>query len=156
QSLRDEFLGRVCLTSPGEVCLLNQRLARLTPIIALPAYLLWMFKSPHFRAFVDTLNTGSLIQHMFTFQLDEFSIPLPPLAEQEAIIEAVEDQVSVVEHLEGDVEAKVKSAQVLRQATLRHAFTGQLVPQDPNDEPASDLLKRIAADREERARRADA
>lgn len=38
----------------------------------------------------------------------------------------------------------------MRQAILRHAFTGQLVPQDPNGEPASELLKRITAERERR------
>lgn len=52
----------------------------------------------------------------------------------------------------GDLDARLKSAQALRQSILRHAFTGQLVPQDPNDEPASELLKRIATEREERAR----
>ncbi|MDQ3773374.1 MAG: restriction endonuclease subunit S [Pseudomonadota bacterium] len=79
-------------------------------------------------------------------------LPLPPLAEQEAIVDAVEDQLSVIDHLEADLDAKLKNAQVLRQAILRHAFTGQLVPQNPNDEPASELLKRIAAEREARAR----
>jgi type I restriction enzyme S subunit len=43
-------------------------------------------------------------------------------------------------------------AQALRQSVLRHAFTGQLVPQDLNDEAASELLKRIDAERDERAR----
>src|SRR5262249_39522308 len=41
QSLRDEFLGRVCMTAPTERCLLNQRIARLTPIQANPRFLLW-------------------------------------------------------------------------------------------------------------------
>jgi len=77
-------------------------------------------------------------------------IALPPVAEQDAIVEAVEDQLSVVDHLEADLDAKLKNAQGLRQAILRHAFTGRLVPQDPNDEPASELLKRIAAEREGR------
>ena len=49
---------------------------------------------------------------------------------------------------------RVKDAQGLRQAILRRAFSGKLVPQDPNDEPASELLKRIATEREERAREA--
>ena len=76
-------------------------------------------------------------------------VPLAPLAEQEAIVEAVEDQLSVIEHIEAD---KLKSAQALRQSILRHAFTGQLVLQDPHDEPASELLKRLAADRDQRTR----
>jgi type I restriction enzyme S subunit len=52
--------------------------------------------------------------------------------------------------MERDLDAKLKNAQSLQQAILPHAFTGQLVPQDPNDEPASELLKRIAAEREGR------
>ena len=54
--------------------------------------------------------------------------------------------------IEADIEAKLKIAQALRQSILRHTFTGQLVPQDPQDEPAAELLTRIAAQREERAR----
>lgn len=81
-------------------------------------------------------------------------LPLPSREEQEAIIEAVEDQLSVIDHLEADIEAKLINAQALRQAILRHAFTGQLVSQDPNDEPASELLKRIIGEREVRAREA--
>ncbi len=80
--------------------------------------------------------------------LRSFPIPLPPLAEQATIVEIVEEQLSVIDHLEAALEAKLKAAQSLRQSILRHAFTGQLVPQDPNDEPASELLKRIAAERE--------
>ncbi|MGQ0551705.1 MAG: restriction endonuclease subunit S [Planctomycetota bacterium] len=156
QSLKDDFLGRVCLTSPGEHCLLNQRLARLTPIEVNPRFMLWLFKSSRFRAFVAELNTGSLIQHMFTSQLNDFVFSLPPIAEQAAIVEAVEDQLSVIDHLESNLEVKLSSTHLMRQSILRHAFTGQLVPQDPNDEPASELLKRITAEREIRARQAQA
>ena len=66
-------------------------------------------------------------------------------------MEAVEDQLSVIDHLEADLATKLQTAQALRQSILRHAFTGQLVPQDPNDEPASELLKRIAAEHAARA-----
>ena len=79
-------------------------------------------------------------------------IPLPPLPEQEAIAEAAENQLSVIDHLEAGLDLKLESTQALRQSILHHAFTGQLVPQDPNDEPASKLLERIAAEREARAR----
>lgn len=80
--------------------------------------------------------------------LARITIPIPPEFEQEAIVEAVEDQLSVIDHLEADIHAKLKKSQSLRQSILRHAFTGRLVPQDPNDEPAAELLKRIAVERE--------
>jgi type I restriction enzyme S subunit len=86
--------------------------------------------------------------------IERCAIGLPSVPEQEAIVEAVEDQLSVIEHLEADLEAKLKSTQALRQSILRDAFTGQLVPQDPKDEPAAELLKRIAAQRENLARQA--
>jgi type I restriction enzyme, S subunit len=83
-------------------------------------------------------------------------VPLPPLAEQEAIVDAVEDQFSIIDHLESDLVAKATSTQALRQTILRQAFPGKLVPQDPNDEPASELVKRISTEREQRAREAAA
>jgi type I restriction enzyme, S subunit len=147
QSLRDEFLGRVCITGASEQCLLNQRIARLTPLVVLPHFLLWIFKSRVFRRFVDGLNTGSLIQHMFTSQLADFCIPLPPLAEQRRIVAEVERRVSVIDELEALVEANLKRAGGLRQAILKRAFEGRLVPQDPSDEPASALLERNRAER---------
>ena len=72
QSLKDEFLGRVCLTSPGEVCLLNQRIARLTPGLLDPDFVFYVFRSPLFRDYVRGLNKGSLMQHMFTSEIEEF------------------------------------------------------------------------------------
>lgn len=148
QSLADEFLGRVCLTGSEEYCLLNQRIARLTPIKVLPEYLLWMFKSHVFRRYVDSLNTGSLIQHMFTSQIAEFALPLPPLEEQRIIVEEVERRLSVVDKLEATVEASLKQGDALRQSILKRAFSGELVPQDPDDEPASVLLERIRSERQ--------
>lgn len=121
-----------------------------------PAFLEVVLNAPHIVTALDKLKTGindsglNLTQDRFS----ELLVPYPPSDEQETIVEAVEDQLSVIEHLETDLEAKLKSAQALRQSILRHAFTGQLVPQDPNDEPAAELLKRIAAQREERARQA--
>lgn len=84
--------------------------------------------------------------------LRSFPVPLFPTAEQDAIVEAVEEQLSLIDQLERDLEIRLRSAQALRQSILRHAFTGRLVPQDANDEPAGELLKRIQAEKEERAR----
>jgi type I restriction enzyme S subunit len=147
QSLKDEFLGRVCITGEAEHCILNQRIARVSPVEVLPEYLLWMFKSRVFRRFVDGLNMGSLIQHMFTSQLADFCLPLPPLAEQLRIVAEVERRLSVIEELETLAEANLRRAERLRQAILKRAFEGKLVPQDRGDEPASVLLERIRAER---------
>ncbi len=147
QSLRDEFLGRVCLTGADEHCLLNQRLARLTPVLVSPRYLLWMFKSRVFRRFVDRLNTGSLIQHMFTSQLANWTVPLPPAGEQSRIVAEVEQRLSSAEQAERTCETELIRADRLRLSILKHAFEGKLIPQDPNDEPASVLLERIRAER---------
>jgi type I restriction enzyme S subunit len=89
-------------------------------------------------------------------KLAAFTFPLAPEAEQLAIVEAVEEQLSVIDHFEREIETKLNNAQALHQSILRHAFEGKLVPQLPNDEPASELLKRIAAEREERHRLAAA
>lgn len=145
QSLKDEFLGRICITSDS-VCLLNQRLARLTPVLADTKYILWMFKSPHFRRFVDSLNKGSLIQHMFTSQLAGFVVPLPSLEEQRRIAAEVERRLSIADDIERTALHNLERQPSLRQAILKWAFEGKIVDQDPNDEPASALLARIKAE----------
>jgi len=123
QSLRDEFLGRVCITSQSEECLLNQRLARLTPIIISPEFILYVLKAWRFRRFVDKLNTGSLIQHMFTSQLARFTFPLPPLAEQKRIVNEVERRLSVINESETVVAGNLERSIRLRQSILQRSFT---------------------------------
>jgi type I restriction enzyme S subunit len=149
QSLKDEFLGRVCLTDDGERCLLNQRIARITPVGISPQFCLWLFKSGVFRRYVeDGLNTGSLIQHMFTSQVEDFVFPLPPEAEQSRFISAIENRLAFRASVSESVAAAGMAIVALTPAILAKAFRGELVPQDPNDEPASKLLARIRPERE--------
>ena len=79
--------------------------------------------------------------------LSDLAIPVPPLAEQRRIVAEVERRLSVIQQAETTVEASLKRADRLRQSILKQAFAGRLVPQDPNDEPASVLLERIRTQR---------
>jgi hypothetical protein len=149
QSLADEFLGRVCMLGLGDESLLNQRLARLTPVLIDRRYCLFLFKSRIFRSFIEAgVNTGSLIQHMFTRQIDQFVFPLPSVAEQSMIAEQCDLLWSAAAAIERTLDEGKPRSEALRQSVLNSAFSGKLVPQDPADEPASVLLERV---REERA-----
>ena len=81
--------------------------------------------------------------------------PLPPFAEQQRIASEVERRLSVAAALEASVEAALARAGRLRQAVLKKAFEGRLVPQDPDDEPASVLLERIKAEGPQRERKSN-
>ena len=76
-------------------------------------------------------------------KLQALTFPLPPLEEQENIVEEVERRLSIVDKVEAQIEANLKRAAKLRQGILKRAFEGRLVPQDPDDEPAARLLERL-------------
>lgn len=84
--------------------------------------------------------------------LSSLAVPLPPLAEQHRIVAEVERRLSVVQQAEATIETNLKRAERLRQAVLKRAFEGRLVPQDPNDEPAAMLLERIRTEKAAAAR----
>jgi type I restriction enzyme S subunit len=81
-------------------------------------------------------------------QLGNMPIPLISSLEQHQIVSEIESRLSVCDKLEEAVTESLKKAESLRQSILKKAFSGQLVPQDPNDEPAHLLLARIKKEKE--------
>ena len=75
--------------------------------------------------------------------LSNLYVPLPPLEEQKVIVYEIERRFSVIDQIEKTVDQSLIQAEKLRQAILKKAFKGKLVPQNSNDEPASVLLERI-------------
>ena len=79
--------------------------------------------------------------------LRSIDIALPCEAEQEYLIEKIGNIFSQIERVETEIQTNLDKSEILRQSILKKAFSGQLVPQDPNDEPASELLARIQAEK---------
>ena len=75
-------------------------------------------------------------------------ISLPSLSEQAEIVSRINATLALQENLISNVGEQNRKTEVLRQSILKKAFSGQLVEQDPNDEPASVLLERIRAEKE--------
>ena len=87
---------------------------------------------------MDVLNLG-IIQ--------DLPFPICSLQEQQALIQAIESRLSVADQSNQTITTSLQQSVALRQAILKKAFSGQLVPQDPNDEPASVLLARVKAEK---------
>jgi type I restriction enzyme S subunit len=91
--------------------------------------------------------TGSGINHLTGESLNKIPVPIPTTNTQRLLVSEIESRLSVCDKLEQIVDETLVKTQALRQSILKKAFTGQLVPQDPNDEPAEKLLERIKAAR---------
>jgi len=74
-------------------------------------------------------------------------MPLPPLSEQKEIVRQVDRLFALADKLEAHYHKAKTRVDRLSQSVLANAFRGELVPQDPNDEPAEKLLERIMAEK---------
>ena len=124
---------------------------RVVPDQSLLGWVSLVWQSAIVRSWIESKAATSAGQYNISLGvLQTLAIPIPPSDEHEAITNLLDQQFTVAEHVQSDLANRFLTASSLRQSILRHAFTGQLVPQDPNDEPASELLMRIAAEREAR------
>jgi len=113
-----------------------------------PFYMQHALNSPLCYAQSQKYTHGVGNQDLGLTRMVKIGFPLPPTQEQKWIKDEIERCLSVVDKLEATVEENLKQAAGLRQSILKQAFSGELVPQDPDDEPARVLLARIRSERE--------
>ena len=116
----------------------------MIPAPGIEGFVWWWFHTINLAQIGD----GSNVPQINHDDIELLPVSLPPLAEQQRIVAEVERRLSVIQQAEAAVEAGLQRAGRLRQSILKRAFSGQLVPQDPDDQPASALLERIRAQRE--------
>lgn len=91
---------------------------------------------------------GTTMKNLNEKIIKKVPIPLSSLSEQQRIVEEIEKRFAVADELEKAVNDGLEKAEKLKQSILKKAFAGKLVPQDPNDEPASVLLDRIKKEKQ--------
>jgi type I restriction enzyme S subunit len=97
-----------------------------------------------------TLGSGNNQPALNKSRVQAMLFPLPPIKEQQKIVEELERLFSITEAMEKTIQQGLKQAERMRQSILKKAFEGKLVSQDPNDEPAELLLERIKIERAKR------
>ncbi|MCY3818520.1 MAG: restriction endonuclease subunit S [Gammaproteobacteria bacterium] len=112
-------------------------------------FALYFMMSPIGRKLVTAQASSTSGLHTLSItKVGSLPIPICSPAEQAEIIGTLDDRLEAAEALDAEIEASLARAEALRQAILKKAFSGELVPQDPDDEPAQALLARIRASRD--------
>ena len=115
-----------------------------------PCYLEAVLNAPRVQAEIERQKSGindsglNLTQKRFL----SIKVWIPSLDQQAEIVRILDERLSAADALGGEIEAGLKRADALRQSILTEAFAGRLVPQNPDDEPATVLLERIRTERE--------
>ena len=107
-------------------------------------YYFWTSKTSELRA----INQGAAQPNLNTSLIEETFIPLCSKKEMQIVARDIGRSLSVCDQMAADIDIQLARSEALRQSILKKAFSGQLVSQDPHDEPASVLLDRIRAERE--------
>ena len=118
-----------------------------------PEYVVAFLKCPYVDGVINSVTYGVKMPRVGTETMTELLVPIPPLSEQKRIVEKLNE---VTPFTDSYAEAYVRAAELnqqfpdlLKKSILQEAVQGKLVPQDPDDEPASVLLERIRAEKEQ-------
>ena len=116
-------------------------------------YIVDVLKSAYVDDYINSVTFGVKMPRVSTETMTSLLIPLPPLAEQRRIVAKIEELMPLVERYGKAQQALDQLNESLparlRQSILQEAIQGRLVPQDPKEEPASELLKRIRKEKEQ-------
>ncbi len=120
----------------------------------LPDYCEIAFSAPTLRFEIENRAKSSAGHKRISISdIKEMVIPLPPLEEQQEIVRQVDKLFALADKLEAHYQKAKTHVGKLSQSVLAKAFRGELVPQDPNDEPAEKLLARIMKEKNEKSKR---
>ncbi len=143
-------IGRVNIApSDFEGGRVNQHVAiiRCKTDMVLPEYLKMQLASPETQKWVQNENYGATRQALTKSMIQNRIVNVPTIEEQTEIVRLVEQYFALADTLEKNLANSKQRVDNLTQSILAKAFKGELVPQDPNDEPADKLLERIKAAR---------
>ena len=139
----------------GNCCVVPKTYSGYGAIDVIIARPLLKFVSPDFLAvnlcaastqtMLASISRGVALSHLGVTTISSLPMPLPPLTEQKRIVAKVKELFAIANSLGAAADGLENAAKRLDKKILDLAIRGRLVPQDPNDEPASELVKRIAA-----------
>ncbi|WP_058533535.1 restriction endonuclease subunit S [Legionella saoudiensis] len=112
----------------------------------LPEYVELFIKAIRIR--IEAYAPATAQKNINLTTLENLVIPYCSTEEQKQIVDELELQFSIIDKNETEIEQALKLVETLRQSILKKAFSGKLVPQNPNDESASKLLARIKAEKD--------
>ena len=142
---REAPAGNAAVIKENEIVCLGQRTVLIRPFKEYinSKLLAYFIISPHSRNSLISTAVGSTATHVNLESIRPFIIPIPPLSEQIRIVWSIERWFTLIDELESNEGDLLKAIDKAKSKILDLAIHGKLVPQDPNDEPAIELLKRI-------------
>lgn len=143
---REAPMGEAALIPEGKMVCMGQRIMLLRPGKFLSGkYLLSATQNPIFKRVSDKMAVGTGVKHLRVGDVERLFFPLCSVREQNEIANQLDARLSEADQLELTITTSLQRSEALRQSILKNAFSGQLVSQDPNDEPVAVLLSRIKA-----------